>query len=185
MPEDASRHGLGSRSTISQEDNAMRSSAAIMIALLETFVLMSPARADVSVTFVNSYYYPALQQDKRQAVLDDLRKTLEELGARLTSGEDLKIEIFSYMPMDVATSKDGTKSTQMDIQYTLRQNGKTVLHDRETISDINFVDKPVVPEPKGEGGEHGSKKDPLAPEKAMLRDWFTQRFAAYIAPTTK
>lgn len=142
---------------------------------------MSPARADVSVTFVNSYYYPALQQDKRQAVLGEFRKTLEEAGARLNSGEDLKVEVFSYMPMDITTAKDAPKPTQMDIQYTLRQNGQIVLRDRETISDVNYVDKPIVPEAKGEGGEHGSRKDPLAPEKAMLRDWFMQRFAAYVA----
>jgi hypothetical protein len=164
----------------------MRFPAAITVALLATCGLMSPARAAVSVTFVNSYYYPALQQDKRQAVLDDLRKTFEELGAQLVSGDDLKVEVFSYMPMDITTSKGGTKPTQMDIQYTLRQGGKPVLHDRETISDVNYVDKPVVVAAKGgeaKGGEGGSKKeDPLAPEKAMLRDWFMQRFAAYMAP---
>jgi hypothetical protein len=162
----------------------MRFSAAIIIALLATYALMSPARADVSVTFVNSYYYTAVQQDKRQAILDDLRKTLEELGARLTSGNDLKVEVFSYIPMDITAGKDGKKPTQMDIQYTLRQGGKPVMHDRETISDVDYVDKPVVVETKGgEGGEHGSKKDdPIAPEKAMLREWFMQRFAAYLAP---
>jgi hypothetical protein len=118
-------------------------------------------------------------------VLDDLRKTLEDLGARLTSGNDLKIEFFSYVPMDITTGKGATKPTQMDIQYTLRQSGKPVLHDRETITDVNYVDKPVV-EKKGEGGEHGSKKDdPIAPEKAMLRDWFMQRFAAYIVPAAQ
>lgn len=160
----------------------MRFSAAITIALFETFVLMSPAHADVSVTFVNSYYYPALKQEKRQEVLDEFRKTLEDAGARLTSGEDLKVEVFSYMPMDVTTAKGVPKPTQMDIQYTLRQNGQIVLRDRETISDVNYVDKPAVPQAKGEGGEHGSKQDPLAPEKAMLRDWFMQRFAAYVTP---
>lgn len=164
----------------------MRFSAAITVALLASYALMSPARADVSVTFVNSYYYTAVQQDKRQAVLDDLRKTFEELGARLTSGNDLKVEVFSYIPMDITTGKSGTKPTQMDIQYTLRQGGKPVLRDRETITDVNYVDKPVVAETKGEGGEHGSKKnDPIAPEKAMLRDWFTQRFAAYLAPAAQ
>lgn len=159
----------------------MRFSAAISIALLETFVLMSPARANVSVTFVNSYYYPALKQDKRQAVLDELRKTLEDLGAHyFADNEDLKVEVFSYVPMDLSAAPKGApKPSQMDIQYTLRQNGKLMAHDRETISDVNFVGQPVKTEAKGEGGEHASKPDPLAPEKAMLRDWFMQRFSAF------
>lgn len=171
---------------IPRKADAMRFSAVMTVAFLATCASMSPACADVSVTFVNSYYYTAVEQDKRQAVLDDLRKTLEDLGARLTSGNDLKIELFSYVPMDITTGKGATKPTQMDIQYTLRQSGKPILHDRETITDVNYVDKPAAVEKKGEGGEHGSKKDdPIAPEKAMLRDWFMQRFAAYIVPAAQ
>lgn len=158
----------------------MRFPAAITLAILSTFASVPKAAADVSVTFVNSFYYPDIQ-DKREAFMSELRKTLQDLGEHyFASGADLRVEVFSFTPMGLTVPKGATPPSQMELQYTLRQNGKLLLRDHEVISDINYLDRPIVAEAKGEGGEHGSaKKDPLAPQKAMLRDWFMQRFSAY------
>ena len=169
----------------------MRFSAAILLALLSATLSISSAAADVRVTFVNSFRYSDLADmspTKRDAILTDIRKTLAELGAHyLAPKTTLTIEILDMAPIDIViqpptpTGKTGSASTdarpmQLDLQYVLHQDGKTIQGDRETISDINYFTNPPPP-PPNESDEH---KKPVDPKLLMLRDWFIKRF---VAPT--
>jgi len=165
----------------------MRSPAAILIALLIALpaaaLPLNSAQAEVSVTFINSYFYSDLAdkpEDKREATLTEIRNTLVNLGDRyLKPGQLLKIEVLDMERIPLSpiagephASKSGPQPLRMEIQYALQQNGRTLAHSRESISDINYVtDATAVPGQK-------APKDALATVKDMLRDWFTESFGA-------
>lgn len=130
---------------------------------------LAAARADVRVTFINSFRYTAFDDkadDKRAEEMDAIRKTLEDLGARyLDSGATLKVEVLNIAPVTL-TNPGPIAPSQMDLQFTLQRDGKTLQQDRETISDLNNLEDPDGPK----------SRESLAYEKAMLQDWFVARF---------
>ncbi len=75
----------------------MRFSAALSIALVSAVLPLHAAKADVQVTFVNSYRYSEFKgkpPSTRDDTLEQIRKTLAELGARYLKPEEvLKIEV--------------------------------------------------------------------------------------------
>jgi hypothetical protein len=172
------------------EGPSMRSSAAILGAFWIVVFAAIPmafsaeATGEVSVTFVNSFYYSETADktpDKREATLSEIRNTLVDLGPRyLSPGQFLKIEVLDIAKVawqtppappaagETHVAKPVTHPLRMEIQYSLRQNGKLLSRSRETISDISYLANPVPPE----------SKDALFHVKEMLRDWFAQTFGA-------
>jgi len=154
----------------------MRLSTGGTIALLSIFLLRHGAAADVRVTFVNSFHYSdatTKSPTTRETTLTEIRATLQALGARyLGAGDVLKIEVLDIAPLGMSVQPTPAPPSQMDIQYVLQRHGKTVLEDRETLSDVGYLEKPNV---------HPSK-DPLVYEKEMLSDWFVDRFGGLKPP---
>jgi hypothetical protein len=60
----------------------------------------------------------------------------------------------------------------IDLSYTLSQPGKAEQQAQERVSDKMYLSRP---------GRAASSNDRLYAEKAMLNDWFRQRFAAHPA----
>jgi hypothetical protein len=162
----------------SQGDLPMRPFVTMLIAALAAIMLAHPANAAVSVNFVNPQNYSDLRSEsasQRDEILDELRQTMVELGTRyLKPGQSLNIEVLDVQRAglfrDTTSSHTAllTANTppRIDVQYTLRQNGKIVRSSHEAITDIDyFLDQ----------SSHLSS-DRLVYEKQVLRDWFRQRF---------
>lgn len=171
---------------IFRKGSSVRHSATISIALLSAMLSLNSADADVQVTFVNSFRYSGLankSQAKREATLTEIRNTLVELGARyLMPGAVLMVKVLDMervalliQPASPAGEPGGPRESippvQLKIQYILQQDGKTILQDHETISDIDYLTNPSP----HSTNEHSEAIDP---EKEMLRDWFAKRFGA-------
>ena len=60
----------------------------------------------------------------------------------------------------------------IDLSYTLVQPGQPEKHAQERVSDKMYLSRP---------GRQASSSDRLYAEKAMLADWFRQRFAPHPA----
>jgi len=60
----------------------------------------------------------------------------------------------------------------IDLTYTLSQPGKPAQQAEERVSDKMYLSRP---------GRGASSSDRLYAEKAMLDDWFRQRFATHPA----
>lgn len=171
----------------------MRYPAVISIALLSAILSVSSAEAEVQMTFVNSFRYSDFVDEppaKREKRLTEIRNTLEELGARyLKPGVVLKIKVFdmqrvalsiqSSSPVgEAGVPRESIQPMQLEIQYVVQQDGKTILQDRETISDFDNLMNPS-PHPTKEHSEH---KERIDPEKEMWRDWFVKHFGGAISP---
>ncbi len=156
----------------------MRLFAAILIASLAAIILAHPADAAVSVSFVDPQNYSDFRSEsgsQRDGMLGELRQTMMELGGRyLKPGQTLNIEVLDVQraglfrdttPSHTAILTPNTPP-RIDVQYTLRQNGKIILSAHEAITDIDyFLDQ----------SSHLSS-DRLVYEKQVLRDWFRKRF---------
>jgi hypothetical protein len=155
-----------------RRDSSMRLFAAISLALVSMVLALQAAKADVRVTFVNSYRYGELQdkaEDKRLAELEDIRHTLEELGARyLSQHEVLKIEVLDIATVALMVPGVRVRPSQFELQYVLQKDGKIILQDREGLSDVSNLENPSTPK----------ANDPMVYEKEMLRDWFAERFGS-------
>jgi hypothetical protein len=114
----------------------------------------------------------------RAATLDDIQKYLERLGARyLPPDRTLTIEVRDidlagrYEPWrsgnfyDVRILRDVTWP-RIVVRYTLTQGTATLLSREETVSDLNYLMRPKL----------RYSGDQLYYEKAMLDDWFRDRF---------
>lgn len=160
-----------------KKESVMRLFVPFAIMIVAGLVASHRALAEVRVTFINSYYYGYFRdksEDKRSATLDDLRKTFETLGASyLASTEVLKIDVLDFSPLALSGSAGGPVPAEMQLQYVLRRDGKIIARDNEFISDINYVNMT----------QESEKKDPLAPEKEMLHDWFSSRFGNVTTPS--
>ncbi len=162
----------------------MRLSAAIVIALSSIIVSVQAAKAEVLVTFVKSFYYGNLQgksESQRAETLEDIRKTFDELGKQyFTAGQVLRVEVLDYSSAGIVVPKGTPKPFEMELRYNLEQEGKILQHDHETLSDVGYVEKPADPAakpPEKKEGEH-KKPETLVREKAILREWFAERFVA-------
>ncbi|MGO9132435.1 MAG: DUF3016 domain-containing protein [Methylovirgula sp.] len=169
---------------VSGRDGSMRLSAAIVIALSSIIVSVQAAKAEVLVTFVKSFYYGNLQgksESQRAETLEDIRKTFDELGKQyFTAGQVLRVEVLDYSSAGIVVPKGTPQPFEMELRYNLEQEGKILQHDHETLSDVGYVEKPADPAakpPEKKEGEH-KKPETLVREKAILREWFAERFVA-------
>ena len=113
-------------------------------------------------------------------VMKTLTQYLQKLGQRyLQPGQRLAIDIrdidlagrfepWHGQAYDVRFMRDITWPT-IDLSYTLSQAGKPDQQARERVSDKMYLSRP---------GRATASNDRLYAEKAMLDDWFRQRFAA-------
>ncbi|MBA6119231.1 DUF3016 domain-containing protein [Pseudomonas sp. NC26] len=116
-------------------------------------------------------------------VMTTLTQYLQKLGLRyLQPGQQLVIDIsdidlagrfepWHSRAYDVRFMRDITWPS-IDLSYTLSQPGKPDQQAKERVSDKMYLSRP---------GRSASNSDRLYAEKAMLDDWFRQRFAAHPA----
>ena len=134
----------------------------------------SPVDARVRVTFQNAETYagPDLHGLPVRA---ELRAHLERLGTRyFGSGSDLKINVLDFRlagqyawwltPPSVRIMNENTWPV-ITLRYTLTQHDKTIASGEETISNHFYL-----------AGSRAASSGPLPYEKAMLDDWFRDRF---------
>ncbi|MCO7514016.1 DUF3016 domain-containing protein [Pseudomonas guariconensis] len=112
-------------------------------------------------------------------VMKSLTQHLQKLGQRyLQPGQQLRIAISDidlagrYEPWhgrayDVRFMREITWPS-IDLSYTLSQPGQPDRQAQERVSDKMYLSRP---------GRQASSSDRLYAEKAMLDDWFRQRFA--------
>ena len=143
---------------------------------LAAVLLATPADARVTVTFQSPGHFT--DADLRgPPVLPALKAHLERLGARyLARNTDLKIAVLDVRlagryepwrtPESVRFIRDSTWPT-ITVRYSFTQAGKTIASREETITDQFY---PMRSRTVSSG--------PLAYEKAMLDDWFRERFSA-------
>lgn len=148
----------------------------------ETNVAESAA-GPVQVTFTNpdkfTDAYPHRYGTKeRDAVLKALTKHMEKVGGRyLKPGQTLKIEVLDldlagrvewWHPnnYDIRYMRD-IDSPAMKVRYTLDENGTVLANGEERLTDMNYLMGLAA---------ISSNSDPLKYEKAMLDDWFRNRF---------
>ncbi|CAM3882422.1 hypothetical protein CCOS865_02955 [Pseudomonas reidholzensis] len=113
-------------------------------------------------------------------VIKALTQHLQTLGQRyLQPGQQLRIDIrdvdlagrfepWNSYAYDVRFMREITWPT-IDLSYTLSQPGRPDQQAEERVSDKMYLSRP---------GRQVSSSDRLYAEKAMLNDWFRQRFAA-------
>ena len=116
-------------------------------------------------------------------VMKALTQHLQKLGQRyLRPGQQLVIDIrdidlagrfepWHSQAYDVRFMREITWPT-IDLSYTLSQPGKPDQQAQERVSDKMYLSRP---------GRVASSSDRLYAEKAMLNDWFRQRFALHPA----
>ncbi|MFJ4157857.1 DUF3016 domain-containing protein [Pseudomonas sp. NPDC089752] len=116
-------------------------------------------------------------------VMKTLTQYLQKLGQRyLQPGQQLVIDIrdidlagrfepWHSRAYDVRFMRDITWPS-IDLTYTLSQPGQPTQQAEERVSDKMYLSRP---------GRAASSSDRLYAEKAMLDDWFRQRFAAHPA----
>lgn len=132
-----------------------------------------PAEARVTVTFQDTGNYS--DPDQRVPVRAVLKTHLERLGARyLGPDTDLKVTVVDvrlagqyawwHTPPSVRVMSDSTWPV-ITVRYTLLRNGRTIAAREETISDQYYLMK-----------SRSVTAGQLAYEKAMLDDWFRERF---------
>lgn len=125
--------------------------------------------------YIDAGNHPA--QERRN--LNTLESHLRALGSRcLTRGEKLELSIRN---VDLAGRNEWWHRNQPDLRvmrevdwprieldYTLRDAGGTLLGEgSEQVTDMNYLLR---------AGARRNRSDPLAYDKAMLTDWFNNRF---------
>ncbi|WP_337159495.1 DUF3016 domain-containing protein [Pseudomonas putida] len=116
-------------------------------------------------------------------VMKTLTEYLQKLGQRyLQPGQQLRIDVrdidlagrfepWHSRAYDVRFMREITWPS-IDLSYTLVQPGQPEKHAQERVSDKMYLSRP---------GRQASSSDRLYAEKAMLADWFRQRFAPHPA----
>jgi hypothetical protein len=143
-----------------------------------------PAAAEVAVTFVaperytDASLYGGYDAGARELALHEIREDLQLLGKRwLTPGQTLSIQVLDvdlagrFEPWrrpgiyDVRIMRDVTPP-RIRLSYTLEEPGRPVRHGEETVSDIDYLSRPLL-----------RRTGVVMPyEMAMLDDWFRARF---------
>ena len=148
----------------------------------------SPAQVEVRFDHPEKFRDASLDSAGYERGADDyvmktLTQYLQTLGQRyLQPGQQLVIDIrdidlagrfepWHSRAYDVRFMRDITWPT-IDLSYTLSQPGKPDQQARERVSDKMYLSRP---------GRMASSNDRLYAEKAMLNDWFRQRFAPHPA----
>jgi len=144
----------------------------------------SPAQVEVRFDHPEKFRDASLDSTGYERGADDyvmktLTQYLQTLGQRyLQPGQQLVIDIrdidlagrfepWHSRAYDVRFMRDITWPT-IDLSYTLSQPGKPDQQAQERVSDKMYLSRP---------GRMASSNDRLFAEKAMLNDWFRQRFA--------
>jgi hypothetical protein len=143
-----------------------------------------PAAAEVAVTFVaperytDASLYGGYDVSARELALHEIREDFEVLGKRwLTPGQTLSIRVLDvdlagrFEPWrrpgiyNVRIMRDVTPP-RIRLSYTLEEPGRPARHGEETVSDIDYLSRPLL-----------RRTGVVMPyEKAMLDDWFRARF---------
>lgn len=163
--------------------------AVLMVLSLDSMAQGAPA-AQVEVRFDHPEKFRDASLDshgyERGAdayVMKTLTQYLQKLGQRyLQPGQQLVIDIrdidlagrfepWHSQAYDVRFMREITWPT-IDLSYTLSQPGKPDQQAQERVSDKMYLSRP---------GRVTSSSDRLYAEKAMLDDWFRQRFAVHPA----
>ncbi|MFJ4430721.1 DUF3016 domain-containing protein [Pseudomonas sp. NPDC089395] len=148
----------------------------------------SPAQVEVRFDHPEKFRDASLDSAGYERGADDyvmktLTQYLQTLGQRyLQPGQQLVIDIrdidlagrfepWHSRAYDVRFMRDITWPT-IDLSYTLSQPGKPDQQAQERVSDKMYLSRP---------GRMASSNDRLFAEKAMLNDWFRQRFAPHPA----
>ena len=148
----------------------------------------SPAQVEVRFDHPEKFRDASLDSTGYERGADDyvmktLTQYLQTLGQRyLQPGQQLVIDIrdidlagrfepWHSRAYDVRFMRDITWPT-IDLSYTLSQPGKPDQQAQERVSDKMYLSRP---------GRMASSNDRLYAEKAMLNDWFRQRFAPHPA----
>ena len=161
--------------------NMKTRSLALQLGLLALLAAGLPARADVSVEFVKPERYADVGRygADSERNLRALESHFKEQGGRcLQHGESLELKVFdvdlagrdewwqrgSY---DLRVMRDITWP-RLDLSYVRRDaNGKILDEGRAQISDMSYLWRSAFVR---------NDTDDLPYEKAMLHDWFGQRF---------
>ena len=155
--------------------------ARTFVAALAT-ALATTANAAVIVTFTGSDKYVDTGRYRFEGtqVLAELEKHFQQLGTRyLHPDQNLRIEVldidlagderFRGGPnQDVRILRGGADWPRMRVRYSLEGGGKPALSGEDSISDMNYLHRPITVRLN----EH------LAYEKRMLDEWFRTKFAA-------
>ena len=149
----------------------------LTVGMLVLMALSASANAGLTVRFVGAERYSdaeAGSNGSRKETLSELRRAFDTLGARyLKPGQDLSIEV---LDIDLAGQRlpnrggetrivTGATPPRISLRYTLRERGRVVRRDEETLSDSNFQMSTAA-----------RSGDRLAYEKELLADWFRTQF---------
>ncbi|MBM7062085.1 DUF3016 domain-containing protein [Pseudomonas sp. UL073] len=145
--------------------------------------LAAAGKVDVSYTHPEKFRDASLRSAgyERGAdafVMKELSAHLQTLGDRyLAAGQTLHIDILDidlagrYEPWhsyayDVRFMRDITWPS-IKLHYELKQDGKTLANQEQRVNDMFYLQRP---------GRSVHSSDRLYAEKAMLDDWFRERF---------
>ena len=131
-----------------------------------------PARAEAIVRLQNQERY----LDTTANGLAGIKAYIELLGKSLAPGLVLNVTVL-HLQMAGRTDEfrpplriySGATWPSMRLRYTLTRNGKVLASGEERLGDTLYQQDAAA----------RSSPDRLRYEKAMLRDWFSARFAAY------
>jgi len=153
----------------------------LQLGLLALLAPGLPARADVSVGFVEPKRYTdvGLYGDESERNLRALERHFKAQGERCLQGnESLELKVFDVDlagrdewwhrgTYDLRVMRDITWP-RLDLAYVWRDaSGKILDEGREQVSDMNYLWRSAFVR---------NDTDYLPYEKAMLRDWFGRRF---------
>jgi hypothetical protein len=148
----------------------------IALAIITAVLGAAPAGAAIKVTFANAAHYTDGSRYDASAP-GIIRAHLQRLAARyLDRGDTLAITV---LDLDLAgydlSSRgpshlrvlNGVTPPKIRLRYRLERNHKVVAAGEDAISDQFYLGRP----------DTASSSDTLKYEKAMLDDWFRERFA--------
>jgi hypothetical protein len=154
----------------------MRCASALALFAALSLVGTSPAVAAVKVVFANKAHYTDAKQydvDAKGAISAHLQR----LGARyLGSGATLTVTVLDLdlAGQDLSTMGpsrlrvyNGATPPKIRLRYRLERNHKVVAAGEDSLSDQSYQSRPDV----------ARSSDVLRYEKAMLDDWFREKFA--------
>ena len=152
----------------------------ILPSLIAITAFATGAQAAVVVTFDHPEKYADIGWQPREAsdTLKEIERHLQHLGETyLPPGETLRIEVVAIdlagrerlsarAGTDVRVLTGRADWPSVRLRYVVENAGKAAARHEETVSDMNYLMRPIV------------RPEKLAYEKRMLEEWFKARFAA-------
>jgi len=151
--------------------------AAIVVVLAAPAPRAAQAAASVQVSFSGSASYS--DADRRDAsAFEAIRAHLQRLGARYLGPRDaltvtvLDLDLAGFDMSGFGPSNlrvlNGVTPPRIKLRYRLTRGRKVVAAGRETLSNAFYMNQPGA----------ASSLDTFKYEKALLDDWFRERFAS-------